>query len=239
MVKITLIILSSLCLFNIAVHANPLTTRNTAANHKEETGLGMGAIIGAFIAGPPGAIIGAVGGALLGHKEEQEDIKLAGLEQSLKEKRGELAYLQNEFKTLQATFGEQLHKVNVEDRIGSLEELSRGVSLTVYFRTNSADIDAKTTTRIKKLANFINKFPEIQLQLEAHADRRGKNEYNKLLSKQRARTISQELIRSGLDPARIHSHAYGESKTLANEGDLEGYVFDRCVNIQLTLNTEI
>ena len=80
MIKYTLLILSSLCIFNIAVHANPLTSRNTAANHKEEAGLGMGAIIGGLIAGPPGAIIGAAGGAWLGNKKKREDIKLSDLE---------------------------------------------------------------------------------------------------------------------------------------------------------------
>lgn len=239
MIKYTLLILSSLCLFNIAVHANPLTDRNTAANHKEETGLGLGAIIGGLIGGPPGAIIGAAGGAWFGHKEKQEDIKLTKLEQELTEKQSELAYLQSEFQDLQSTFGEQLHKVKAEKRLGTLQDLSRGVSLTVYFRTNSAEIDAEIIPRIEKLASFIKQFPEIQLQLEAHADRRGHSNYNKQLSQQRAQTISQELIRAGLNSARIHAHAYGESEALSALGDDEGYVFDRRVNINLTLHTEI
>ena len=86
---------------------------------------------------------------------------------------------------------------------------------------------------------MIKEFPEIQLQLEAHADRRGHHNYNIQLSKQRAQAIRQELIRSGLDPVRIHAHAYGESAALTAMGDEEGYIFDRRVNIHLTLNTEI
>lgn len=239
MIKYTLLLLSSLCLFNIAVHANPLTARNTAANHKEEKDLGIGAIIGGLIGGPPGAIIGAAGGAWFGNKEKQKDIKFTKLEQDLIEKQAELAYLQSEFGELQSTFGEQLHKVNAEKHLGTLQDLSRGVSLTVYFRTNSAEIDAEIIPRIEKLASFIKQFPEIQLQLEAHADRRGHSNYNQQLSQQRAQAISQELIRAGLNSARIHAHAYGESEALATLGDDEGYVFDRRVNIHLTLHTEI
>jgi len=239
MTKITLLILGSLCLFNIAVHANPLTSRHTAASHKEETGLGMGAIIGGLIAGPPGAIIGAAGGAWFGHREKQKDIKLTSLEQGISKKEGELAYLQTELQTLQNSFGEQIHKVKVEKRLSALEDLSQGVSLTVYFRTNSAEIDAEILPRIEKLANFIKEFPEIQLQLEAHADRRGRSDYNKALSRQRAQIISQELIKAGVNPTRIHAHAYGESEALTALGDVEGYVFDRRVNIHLTLDTEI
>ena len=239
MIKYTLLILSSLCIFNIAVHANPLTTRNTAANHKEEAGLGIGAIIGALIAGPPGAIIGAAGGAWLGNKKKREDIKLSELEQGLIEKQGELVALQGEFQQLQGAFGQQLHKVKMEKHLGAMEQLSQGVSLTIYFRTNSAEIDAEIIPRIKKLANFIKDFPEIQVQLDAHADRRGHHNYNKTLSEKRARGVSRELIGAGLDITRIHSHAYGESEALSALGDDEGYVFDRRVNIHLTLDTEI
>jgi len=210
-----------------------------AANHQEEAGLGIGAIIGGLVAGPPGAIIGAAGGAWLGNREKQEDSKLSELEQGLIDKQSELAYLQKKLQQLQNSFGEQLHKVKVEKRLGVLEDLSRGVSLTIYFRTNSAEVDAEIMPRIKKLAHFIKEFPEIQLQLEAHADRRGHSSYNKMLSKQRAMVISQELIRAGVDAARIHTHAYGESEARSAIGDVEGYVFDRRVNIHLTLNTEI
>jgi sortase system peptidoglycan-associated protein len=238
MIKATLLLFSSLCLFNIAVHASPLTERNTRADHKEEAGLGMGAIIGALIAGPPGAIIGAAGGAWLGNKQSMKDSKLGLLEQRLAERNSELVYLQKEFSTLQNGFNQQVHQVRLEKRLGALEELSRGVSLTVYFRTNSAEVDAEIIPRIEKLARFIKDFPEIQIQLEAHADRRGHYDYNKQLSIKRADIVTRQLIRAGLDPARIHAHAYGESEALSAIGDEEGYVFDRRVNIHLTLNTE-
>jgi outer membrane protein OmpA-like peptidoglycan-associated protein len=239
MIKYTLLILSSLCLFNIAVYANPPTDRDTPKNVKAGSGIGLGAIIGGLIAGPPGAIIGAAGGAWFDTKEDQEDIKLSELEKGLIEKQGELTSLQNEFQQLQGSYGRQLYKVKMEKHSVALEELSQGVSLAVHFRTNSAEIDSEIFPRIKKLANFIKDIPEIQVQLEAYADRRGSESYNKILSRQRAETISQALLKAGLDPSRIHSHAYGESAALSKPGDLEGYVFDRRVNIQLTLHTEI
>ncbi len=238
MIKYALLVLSSLCVFNIAVYANPLTARNTAANHKEEAGLGMGAIIGGLIAGPPGAIIGAAGGAWFGNREKQEDSKLSGLEQRLLEKQGELAILQGEFQQLQGAFGQQLHKVKMEKHLGALEQLSQGVSLTVYFRTDSAEIDAEMIPRINKLAKFIKDFPEIQIQLDAHADRRGHHDYNLKLSQKRAEVVSRKLMEAGLDVTRIHGHAYGESEALTTPGDEEGYIFDRRVNIHLTLDTE-
>lgn len=239
MLKYALIIFSSLCLFNIAVYANPLAQRNTEANQKQETGLGLGAIIGGLIAGPPGAIIGAAGGAWFGEKEKQEDQKLARVETELLQRTTELAYLENEFDQLRYAHGEELKKVKLDQSDNNLKKLSEGVSLNVYFRTGSAELNPGMRPAIQRLGVYLKNFPEIQLQLEAHADRRGNEDYNRNLSQQRAQAIARELINMGLDGSRIHTHAYGESKNQSTPGDLEEYVFDRRVTIALTLNTEI
>ena len=62
MIKYLVIGTIFLCLFNITAHAGPVTHKTKP--HKDVIGLGVGAIIGGLIAGPPGAIIGAAGGRL-------------------------------------------------------------------------------------------------------------------------------------------------------------------------------
>lgn len=237
MVKYLIVGLSFLCLFNIAAYANPETDRTT--KHKEGIGLGLGAIIGGLIAGPPGAIIGAAGGAWFGDKQEKKDRKLTALENRLIEKQTELAYLQGEFADLASSRSKEIHKVKLDNRISALDELSRGITLTVYFRTNSYKIDSATVPRIEHLSDYLLAFPEIQLHLEAHTDQRGTEEYNKQLSQQRADVVKQALVQAGIQSKRIYNHAHGESMATSPEGDHEGYGFDRRVNIHLTLDTEV
>ncbi len=237
MIKYIFIGLSILCLFNITAHANPVSKQPT--QHKDGIGFGLGALIGGLIAGPPGAIIGAAGGTWIGNKDANKDKKISSLEARLQQKQTELAYLQNEFSNRQSQYGKELQKVKLDKQFSALEEISHGVSLTVYFRTNQADIALEIIPRIERLANFLQEFPEIQLHLDAHADRRGQDYYNKRLSRRRAKSVETELVRAGLNNKRIHTHAYGESQALAAEGDQEGYVFDRRVIIHLTLDTEV
>lgn len=237
MIKYIFIGLSFLCLLNITVHADPVST--SQSQHKEEIGFGLGALIGGLIAGPAGAVIGAAGGSWFGNKGDEKDVRISGLEKRITEKQTESAALQKELSNLQSLDLQALQKVKLDSRFSTLEALSRGVSLTVYFRTNSADIDAEIITRLERLADYLQHFPEIQLYLEAHADRRGNTLYNKQLSQQRAHTVKRILIEAGLDRHRIHPYAHGESQALAAEGDQEGYVFDRRVSIQLTLNSEV
>ena len=236
MIKYLLVGISFLCLFNLAAYANPQSEKSSG--HKEELGLGLGAIIGGLIGGPPGAIIGAAGGAWYGGKQEIKDDNIVSLEKKLAEKQAELAGLQGEFAGLESRYGTELQKVKLDNRVSDLEKLIHGVSFSVYFRTNSAAIDSELLPRIQHLAGYLQSIPEIQIHLEAHADQRGTDDYNKRLSQLRADSVKQALITAGIKANRINSFAHGESMARGSAGDIEGYTFDRRVNIQLSLDEQ-
>ena len=225
-----------LCLLNVVAYAGPVTGKT--GKPKAEMSLGIGAIIGGLIGGPPGAIIGAAGGAWYGDKQKKKDDKFAELEKRLHEKQTELTSLQGEFANLEARHGVELQKVKMQQQVSAMEKLSHGVTLTVFFRTNSSSIEQDNSDRIKQLAQYLKAFPEIQLNLEAYADRRGTDAYNQQLSRRRAEAVKQVLVSAGLPAKRIHSHAYGESRVSTAKGDYEGYIFDRRVRILLSLDNE-
>ncbi|MBF8269195.1 MAG: OmpA-like protein [Gammaproteobacteria bacterium] len=226
----------SLGLINLPAYAGP--EAGTSKTHKDVAGLGVGAIIGGLIAGPPGAIIGAAGGAWYGDRQEKKDEQLAVLETRLLEKQTELAQLQGEFTDQEYRHGMKMLQVKADQRSSELDKLSQGVSLSVFFRTDSASMDPDVIPRIERLAQYLQAFPEIQLHLEAHADQRGASAYNERLSQQRAASVRQALIQAGVPEKRIYSHAHGESMAQSSAGDLEGYVFDRRVNIELSLDRQ-
>ena len=222
-----------LFLLNGVVSAAPVAAK--PGTHKPEMGLGLGAVIGGLLGGPPGAIIGAAGGAWLGDRQKKKDDTLSDLEKKLQQKQTELAGLQQQFARLESSHDSELHRVNMEKQVSAVEKLSDGVFLNIYFRTNSAALGPQNDLGIEHLAHYLKDLPEISVDLEGHADRRGTDAYNIKLSQQRAETIRQALIRNGLAENRIHCHGYGESGAKAARGDIEGYIFDRRVRIKLTL----
>ena len=236
MIKYIITGLCLLFLLNISAYAAPV--KKSTVRHKQEVGLGIGALIGGLLGGPPGAIIGAAGGAWYGTRDEKKDVDIHSMENRLLEKESELVYLQNEFEKLKTAHGREIQKVKHEKNSSTLEALSKGISLNVYFRTDSDNIEPETSENLKRLANYLGGFPEIKLHLDATADIRGTDEYNRQLSLRRAQAVAFELIRSGIDQERIRSHAYGESRAIAKSGDQDGYAFDRRVTIYLTLDTE-
>ena len=206
---------------------------------KESTGFGVGAIIGGLLAGPPGAIIGAAGGSWFGHRETEADKTIAKLEKELNAKSIELAYQQNELATTKVAFQNEFQRVVHSQEIQSLEKLSKGISYVIYYKTNDAEIRHDIRPQIKQLIELIKPYPQIQVQIEGHADSRGTEQYNLALSKKRINKVRAEFINAGISDKRLHGHAYGEKQTRATKGDTEAYVFDRRVTINLTLDREV
>jgi len=206
----------------------------------EGIGFGIGALIGGLIAGPPGAIIGAAGGSLFGNNKTRNDA-YASLESQLQQKNTELALLQNQIaqNTTQSRsdLARAMRNVNLKNKHSTLKKLENGLSMSIYFRTNDNVIDRTLLPHIHELACLINNFPRLNIQLFAHADHRGNPDYNMTLSKSRAQSVRNSLIEAGVSGNRIYTHAYGE--TSAINKDSEGLIFDRRVDIHLTIDTEV
>jgi outer membrane protein OmpA-like peptidoglycan-associated protein len=209
------------------------------SSKKEGAGFGVGAIIGGLLAGPPGAIIGAAGGSWFGHRETEAERTIAKLEKELNAKSIELAFQQNEVATTKAAFQNKFQRVVHSQEIQSLEKLSQGISYVIYYKTNDDKIRQNIRPQIKQLIELIRPYPQIQVQIEGHADSRGSEQYNMALSKKRIDKVRAEFINAGIPGNRLRTHAYGEKQTQATKGDTEAYVFDRRVTINLTLDREV
>jgi outer membrane protein OmpA-like peptidoglycan-associated protein len=216
-----------------AENDTPTTVKN------ETTGFGIGALIGGLIGGPPGAVIGAAGGTLYGNYATTKTNTIASLEQKLQEKDMILASLQDEITNVQINHASNLQNVVIEGKQASLQKLSNGISFSIYFKTNEARINPALNSHIHDLVNMIRDVPEITVELEAYADERGLPSYNMQLSQSRARAVAAELINAGLPAERIQKYAYGETKARTKIFDQEDYLFDRRVDIKLTLDKQL
>jgi outer membrane protein OmpA-like peptidoglycan-associated protein len=111
-------------------------------------------------------------------------------------------------------------------------------NLNVYF-----DVDQSTLTEKEKLTldNFVKTFPKkesISIMLIGYTDQDGSLDYNLILSKKRAETIQQKLIKEyGIDAKLITFYYYGESKS-EHKGEYtdEMKQADRKVEIKLVRN---
>jgi len=235
-----IIIFTSLFLLSAITHAEADKHQDKDNIENESVGFGIGALIGGLIAGPPGALIGAAGGSIFGNNKAKNDAH-ASLETQLQQKTNELALLQNEISRNKtqghSEIARTIRDVNLKNKHLALKTLENGLSMSVYFRTNDKEIDSTLLPHVHQLATLINDYPGLNVQLFAHTDHRGKPDDNMALSKSRAQSVKKSLIDAGVSGSRIYTHAHGEANAINKES--EGLIFDRRVDIHLTIDTEV
>lgn len=84
----------------------------------------------------------------------------------------------------------------------------------IYYDYNKADIRYESLPALAKLIEFLRVNNNVKIELSSHTDSRGGNDYNQILSEARANSVKMYLYLEGIDPNRIITKGYGETKLL-------------------------
>jgi outer membrane protein OmpA-like peptidoglycan-associated protein len=90
----------------------------------------------------------------------------------------------------------------------------RGLVITlgdVLFTTGSAMLASGAERTLGRVAELLQKYPDRSVIVEGHTDDVGSNAYNEQLSRQRAQSVADALIASGVKTDRLQVRGLGES----------------------------
>ncbi len=104
--------------------------------------------------------------------------------------------------------------------------------MDIQFRTNSSEIEPRFKLQLDEIAALMRQQPQISWDLEGHADIRGNDDYNLALSQQRVQAVFDYLVNQGVDPMQLTQTAYGDQLATEQQGNREGYFFDRRVSLR-------
>lgn len=102
----------------------------------------------------------------------------------------------------------------------------------IFYDFDKATLRPESCVALDSMAQVLRDNPNVTIEMGAHTDRKGSEEYNMRLSQRRAQSVIDYLISAGIDPARLKPQGYGKSrpktitKRLAreypqfNEGDI-------------------
>lgn len=82
----------------------------------------------------------------------------------------------------------------------------------IYFDYNKASLRDASIVELLIMLDIMKYSPELRVEISAHTDSRGSLEYNQKLSDKRAASVRQYLVDNGIDPSRMTSKGYGESR---------------------------
>lgn len=85
----------------------------------------------------------------------------------------------------------------------------------ILYDYNKSDIRIMASKELNEVAYFLIDNPTAKVELGAHTDCRGGNNYNQKLSQSRAEAAVNYILKKGIDKSRISAKGYGES-TLKN-----------------------
>lgn len=97
----------------------------------------------------------------------------------------------------------------------------------VEFQTGTAVITKKSFKNLDEVLGVLKKYPEMQLSIEGHTDNVSDEAVNQKLSEKRAKACLDYLVKKGIDPGRLMSKGFGESKPIGDNKTKEGRQMNR------------
>jgi outer membrane protein OmpA-like peptidoglycan-associated protein len=101
----------------------------------------------------------------------------------------------------------------------------------VLFDTGKYTLRAAAREKLAKISGIVLAHPGLKLEVDGHTDNVGSEQYNQLLSEQRAATVLDFLVQQGLPEASVTSHGFGKSQPVASNDTAEGRAKNRRVEL--------
>ncbi|MDA8413119.1 MAG: OmpA family protein [Desulfobacteraceae bacterium] len=112
---------------------------------------------------------------------------------------------------------------------------SKPAILDIQFDTNKSDIKPKYEADLKNVGEFLQEFPKARGEISGHTDSTASNAYNMKLSQRRAESVAKYITTTfGIDPARITTKGYGETKPIASNKTKAGRAKNRRIEANFT-----
>jgi outer membrane protein OmpA-like peptidoglycan-associated protein len=87
-----------------------------------------------------------------------------------------------------------------------------------------------------RVVKLLEENPKIEIEMSAHTDSRGSDDYNIKLSDNRARSVMEYILSKGIAPERIRSQGYGETKPVVENDTDENRQLNRRVEFTILKN---
>ena len=103
---------------------------------------------------------------------------------------------------------------------------------TMLFDTNSSYVKHEAYPLLDEVVTILQDNPEIEVEIQGHADNTGTAEYNLWLSERRAGRVMDYLLSKGIDPDRLEAKGYGSTQPVASNDTEEGRAQNRRVELK-------
>jgi outer membrane protein OmpA-like peptidoglycan-associated protein len=126
--------------------------------------------------------------------------------------------------------------LELDDRDLSMVPLVKGNTATInnlFFDLGKATLKPESEPELKRILQVMKENMALVIEISGHTDNTGSEEINNKLSLERANAVRENLLKGGIDQARIKTRGYGKSKPKADNATEEGRQINRRVEIEI------
>ena len=126
--------------------------------------------------------------------------------------------------------------LELDDRDLSMVPLVKGNTATInnlFFDLGKAILKPESEPELKRILQVMKENIALVIEISGHTDNTGSDEINNKLSLERANAVKENLLKGGIDQARIRTKGYGKSKPKADNATEEGRQINRRVEIEI------
>ena len=105
---------------------------------------------------------------------------------------------------------------DIEVLLQPIEIGNKVILKNIFFDTNKFDIKDESKSELQKLIDFLSLNPTVRIEISGHTDNVGSEQFNQILSENRAKSVYQYLLASGVNATRLVYKGYGETQPIAS-----------------------
>jgi outer membrane protein OmpA-like peptidoglycan-associated protein len=108
----------------------------------------------------------------------------------------------------------------IDIRLMKLEKDAKLTLRDINFESNSTQLSDISFTELRRVIQLMKENPTLRVEVAAHTDDHGSENYNQVLSQKRAKSVVDFLMENKIDPVRFEAKGYGESQAkVANDSE--------------------
>ncbi|WP_077339174.1 OmpA family protein [Pseudocolwellia agarivorans] len=109
------------------------------------------------------------------------------------------------------------------------------MQLDMKFAHNSSIVNKNDMSQLEAFSTFLTRFPNTKVVIEGHSSSLGDKQYNVWLSKKRAESVKNILVKEyNINSDRIDVVGYGDAKLLDNSGTIKAHKVNRRIMANVT-----
>lgn len=125
------------------------------------------------------------------------------------------------FKSLTFAVADSSSSVALDIPLEAIEKDRIEILNNIFFNTGAYTLDDKSKVELNRMIDFLKNNKSIHIEISGHTDDVGSDQVNLELSRKRAQSVLDYLLKSGIDPSRLLAKGYGESKPIAKNDSEE------------------